>query len=75
MRKTPELTSGFQVRCFFLIIFLAVLGLSCHMWDPCCVMQDHLQCVDSLGVVCSLSDCGTWAPEQAGFSSCSTQAL
>ena len=42
----------FSIKVFFFFIlifffFLAVLGLSCHMWDPCCIMQDHLQCVDS----------------------------
>ena len=41
---------------------LAVLHLSCYMWDLPCIVQDlSLQLMDSLVVVRGLSSYGTWA--------------
>ena len=48
------------------IFNLAASGLSCSMWDICCVTWDlSLQHVDSLFVLCGLSSCGTWASDPA----------
>ena len=56
---------------FFFLIFIyyvAVLGLSCGMWDLSCVMGDlSLQHVDSLFAVQGLSSCSTQAELLCGM--------
>ena len=52
--RTPDLFIS------YLFIYLAVLGLSCGMWDLPCVMRDlSLQHTDSLAVAHGLQ--GVWA--------------
>ena len=51
----------------YLLVYLALLGLSCGMQDLCCVLWDIL-------LWCTDSSCVVGAPEHTGFSSCGAQA-
>ena len=55
------------LKNIYLFIYLAVLGLSCGMWDLHYVMQDlSLQHTSSL-VEHELISCSIWAPEHMGL--------
>ena len=58
----------FYIYIYFLISnYLAVWGLSCGMWDVCCIMQDLLWwCTVSVVALCGFSSCNTQAPECTG---------
>ena len=56
------------IYIYFLIFnYLAMSGLSCGMWDVCCIMQDLLWwCTVSVVALCGFSSCNTQAPECTG---------
>ena len=77
MDRLHDVLQYFLIILFIYLLFLAVLGLHCHLdFFSSCGKQELLSSnVRELLIARVLSGCRAWALEHMGFYSCRSQAL